>query len=407
MPFDIDANTVFIGLTGSHAHGTARPSSDVDLRGCCVAPLAQRLSFRAQFEQRTWVGEGEPPAQDLGPNFARALARVGLHPSAGPALADDPAPDLVIFDLAKVLSLCALSNPNMFEMLFLDEREIVFTTPLWEQLRGQRHLFLSQQVRHTYAGYAKGQLRRIRGHREWLLNPPSHPPTRAEFGLPEQSVLSADDRNRIEEAITKQLRAWSVDEGIELPSAERDVLRARMEEFWTATLEAANAPHSAPLSPPTSAPPDQSLEQGMAAVAGARLGLSREVLEILGNERRYRSARRHWDQFCRWQRERNSKRAALEAAHGYDTKHGAHLIRLLRMGVEILRDGQVKVRREDAEELRAIRDGALTYAALIEQAEALELDMRRAVSATSLPPKVDEARLDALLFELLQRHGKD
>lgn len=64
-------------------------------------------------------------------------------------------------------------------------------------------------------------------------------------------------------------------------------------------------------------------------------------------------------------------RAELEAQHGYDTKHAMHLVRLLRMGEEILSTGRVNVRREDADELMAIRKGALSYDQLLEQSETL------------------------------------
>lgn len=405
MEFDVDAHTVFLGLTGSHAYGTARPGSDVDLRGCCVAPLRVRLSFRTSFEQLTWQPSSPTAEPPLGPNsrktnYVRAIARAAEHPSAGPSLRAQAAPpDLVIFDLAKVVGLCAQANPNMLELLFLDEREILLSTPLWDRLRAQRYTFLSQRVRFTYAGYARGQLRRIQGHREWLLNPPTQEPTRAEFGLPQQSLVSADERSRIEENIAKLVRSWSVDEAIDLPGAERDVLRERLREFWSAALLAR---------PGTELPEhtrvrmnDDELDEQLAEVAGASLGLGAQLLHTLTQERRYRGARKRWSQFQRWQRERNPKRAALEAAHGYDSKHGMHLIRLLRMGVEILREGEVRVYRDDAQELLAIRDGELDYDALIAEAERLEQAMRVALETTSLPREVDEAALDELLFELL------
>ncbi len=388
MDFDVDAHTIFLGLSGSHAYGTARPGSDLDLRGCCVAPLDLRLSFRRHFEQVTW-----PSEVPLGPRCRAALVRAAEHPSAGPSLAEQPeVPDLVIYDLAKLVGLCARQNPNTLELLFVDPREILFTTPTWERLRAERRSFLSQKVRHTFSGYARGQLDRIRRHRQWLLSPPNHAPTRAEFGLPEQSVISADERNQIEEAITKVLRAWSVDEGIDLPAAERDVLRERMREFWTTCMQAPGLELVAES-------PD--LDLALADRAGASLGLGSAVLKTLRQERRYRSSRQHWEQFLRWQRERNPARAALEAKHGYDTKHGMHLIRLLRMGVEILASGDLRVRRDDAEELLAIRAGALDYDALLEQADALEQAMRDALPSTPLPVEVDEPALDRLLVELI------
>ena len=402
MAFDVDARTIFLGLTGSHAYGTARATSDVDLRGCCVAPLRTRLSFRTSFEQFTWQPGSASEASPLGANYDRALAAAASHPSAGPSLrAQAGPPDVVIFDLAKVVALCAQANPNMLELLFLDEREIVLSSPTWDKLRARRHAFLSQKVRFTYAGYAKGQLKRIKGHRDWLLDPPSHAPTRAEFGLPEQSVLSADERNRIEESIAKVVRGWTVDEAIELPGAERDVLRERLREFWFAVMQ---APRAAGVSEVAGEIDEDDLDAGVAEAAGASLGLSEEVLRTLRQERRYQSARKRWSQFRRWQRERNPARAQLEAEHGYDTKHGMHLIRLLRMGVEILREGEVRIRRPDADELLAIRAGELDYDDLIAEAERLERAMRAALGETSLAKDVDEAALDELLFELLRDH---
>lgn len=403
--FDVDAHTIFLGLTGSHAYGTARAASDVDLRGCCVAPRRVRFSFREHFEQLSWMpgsrpGDGPPP---LGANYERALARAAQHPSARASVRDEVggAPDVVIYDLAKLVALCAQNNPNMLELLFLDEEEILVSSPIWARLRAERGAFLSRKVRHTYAGYARGQLKRIQGHRDWLLNPPKQAPTRAAFGLPEQAVLSADDRNRIEESIAKLVRSWSVDEGIELPGAERDVLRGRLREFWSAAVAA--APSTELELPQARAQLDEDeLDERVAEVAGASLGLSRAVLDTLRRERRYRGARKRWQQFQRWKQDRNPKRAALEAAHGYDTKHGMHLIRLLRMGVEIVRDGELRVRRPDADELLAIRDGALAYEDLIAEAEDLEAQMREALPNSPLPDHVDEERLDALLFELLE-----
>lgn len=416
MSFDVDTRTIFLTLTGSHAYGTARPGSDVDVRGCCVAPMRVRLSFRTQFEQFTWVpGPAATLARaPLGPVFAAAIEAARTHASAGPSLDGvDVAPDVVIYDLAKLVGLCAQANPNMLELLYVDEREILHRTPIWDRLRGRRDEFLSQKVRHTFAGYAQGQLKRIQRHREWLLAPPTHAPTRAEFDLPEHSPLSADDRNRIDESITKIIRGWSVDEAIELPGAERDVLRERLREFWAAALSARPAVDLDALTgdgagdgpgrfASLDADADAGLDEKLADIAGSSLGLASAVLDTLRQERRYRSARRRWEQFQRWQRERNPKRSALEAEHGYDTKHGMHLIRLLRMGLEILRDGEVRVRRSDAAELLEIRAGALDYEGLLAEANKLEQGMREALKTTSLPREVDEAALDELLIELLE-----
>ena len=79
-----------------------------------------------------------------------------------------------------------------------------------------------------------------------------------------------------------------------------------------------------------------------------------------------------------------------------------HLVRLLRMASEILRDGIVRVTRPDREELLAIRDGALSYDELLERCEALEASLVPARSRSPLPENPDEAALDALAIRLIQ-----
>jgi predicted nucleotidyltransferase len=328
---DASAWTIFVTLAGSQAQGTARADSDVDLRGVCVAPLAVRLSLQRKFEQEEHALDADAWQE---PFWRAARARVEAHPSAAKALAVKA--ESAIYDVAKFLALCAEGNPNALEILFADERDWIHVTPAWYRIYGARQLFLTRKVQQTYLGYGLSQLKRIRTHRSWLLEPPKQTPTRADFGLPEQGTFNADDRLRLERSLS---------EGLELPP---------------------------------------------------------EVSLMLDAERRYRAAMKHWEAYERWKAERNPIRAELERRHGYDTKHASHLVRLMRMGLEVLKEGQLIVRRPDASELMAIREGALGYDQLIELAERLEQAMRDAATACTLPPDVDYDVVDGLLLELVQ-----
>jgi len=55
-----------------------------------------------------------------------------------------------------------------------------------------------------------------------------------------------------------------------------------------------------------------------------------------------------------------TKRKELVDKFGYDTKNAANLIRLLRMGIEFLKDGELYVEREDASQLLDIKMGLWT-----------------------------------------------
>ena len=117
-------------------------------------------------------------------------------------------------------------------------------------------------------------------------------------------------------------------------------------------------------------------------------------------EKAYRSALKHWNHYQAWRRERNPARAALEARYGYDTKHAMHLLRLLRMGMEILETGEVHVYRPDREWLLAVRNGLLQYEELLALAAKYEARLATLQATSTLPEAPDVARLEALVVAL-------
>lgn len=76
--FSLAERSIFLTLAGSHAHGTARDGSDIDLRGICVAPLSVRLSLFDGFEQH----EGTLPPE-LAPTSGYAITRSTTSSSRG------------------------------------------------------------------------------------------------------------------------------------------------------------------------------------------------------------------------------------------------------------------------------------------------------------------------------------
>jgi len=120
-------------------------------------------------------------------------------------------------------------------------------------------------------------------------------------------------------------------------------------------------------------------------------------------ERTYRSALKHWNHYQRWRRNRNPKRAALEEKYGYDTKHAMHLLRLLRMGMEILETGEVHVHRPDRAWLRGVREGALSYEELLELAAEYETRLAALQETSSLPEEPPYEEVEALVIAIQER----
>ena len=278
----IDRHTILKVIWGSQAFGTAGPQSDIDVRGVCI-----------------------PPARDL----------IGLHAFDQ---YQDAATDTVIFGLTKFVTLALANNPNMLDILWADERHVLYVDDYGQALQALRGAFLSTRVAKTYAGYADDQMKRIETHYRWLHNPPDQQPAPHEFG------------------------------------AERH------------------------------------------PKGGYRFPNTHQ-------ERAYRAALTHWQNYVNWRANRNPERSALEERYGYDTKHAAHLLRLYRMGIEILREHVVRVLRPDAVWLREVLQGRYTYPELMALVAELRAELALAETASTLPAEPDSTTVEALVIELHRR----
>jgi hypothetical protein len=101
------------------------------------------------------------------------------------------------------------------------------------------------------------------------------------------------------------------------------------------------------------------------------------------------------------------KRKQLVARFGYDCKNAAHLIRLLRMGIEFLTDGELRVFRNDATELKEIKSGQWSLEKVKREAEALFILAREAFVKSALPAKPDYQKAEELLINILRQQLKE
>src|SRR5208337_3458345 len=128
-----EANLIYKVRCGSHAYGTNLPTSDEDFAGIFIPPLEYYFGLQAF---------------DL--------------------LSDQSEDDKSYYSLRKYANLAIANNPNVLELLFVDDKDVLLSTPASEELRKKKKLFLSQRCQKTFVGYAKAQLHRIRTHTKWL-----------------------------------------------------------------------------------------------------------------------------------------------------------------------------------------------------------------------------------------------
>lgn len=127
-------NCIVKHYAGSHAYGTNIASSDVDFRGIFVAdPINLRTPFYP-------IKEVEDSSEE----------------------------DTKFYELAQFMKLALDCNPNVVETLWVDEQDVVFSTPAYEILRAAAPKLLSSKIAFTTSGYALSQLKRIKGHNKWI-----------------------------------------------------------------------------------------------------------------------------------------------------------------------------------------------------------------------------------------------
>lgn len=127
-----------------------------------------------------------------------------------------------------------------------------------------------------------------------------------------------------------------------------------------------------------------------------------EMKELVLKEKSYFKALREYKQYHEWEEERNPARKELERAHGYDTKHAMHLVRLVRMAEEMLQGKGCLVHRPDAEDLKAIRYGKWTYDELEKYASGIDDKLNALYKTSPLPEKPNHKKIANLYKEICE-----
>lgn len=346
-------------LAGSHAYGTNIATSDTDYRGIFVAP------YKYQVSPWHTIGEWEDTSEE----------------------------DTKYYEFTKFMTLLIEQNPNIVESLWVEEKDIVQSSPAYEYLRGRRDELLSSKVAFTYSGYAMAQLKRIKGHAKWIMNPqPEREPRQIEFLSLLQdftneknfhyTVMSAKKDNEYGVFVNYGQNVF----GVYFPGAIPGKL------------------YISPLQRKCIRP------DGSLAFYEFKEG-ERETFQLLRlvkyNAEEYGRAKDTHTNYWTWQKNRNKARSDLEQKHGFDCKHALHLVRLLKTGKEILTEGVVRVKRQDFKELLAIRNGEWSYEKLLNWAAEIDDEIQNTLyPKTQLRKEVDKNLAAEILMAVQEMKWK-
>jgi len=284
--------------------------------------------------------------------------------------------------------LAANVNPNIIELLWTDPADHFVFKPPMDELLANRDLFLSSKAKFTFSGYAFAQAAKIERHRKWIVKGELTEPKRENFGLPATPPAQLAE---IFGLIKSEVERWNFSQ-YPLNNMERDELKT---EIWELIYNVSKVDVNEGNWP-------KMYEAGVIERLASEYNLKTEVVEILQRERLYKKEMEMYKSWLTWKTGRNPARHELEVKSGYDTKHASHLVRLMRMGLEILKDHKVVVKRPDREEILAIKNGAWSYEQVMEFAKNMQVELDAAYKSTTLPKSVNFEKVNALYHRLYE-----
>lgn len=334
-------------LTGSHLYGTNTPDSDIDTRGVFLPPRENVLGFRNCFK------------------------------------AEDKVTDTVYHELKSFFGYAQKCNPNIIEYFFIPSEKMIETSPEWELVVANRDLFLSNKAKNTFSGYAFSQMKRIKHHRAWLLNPIKKKPERKDFGLPsnDRSLLSKEKIGAFNEIIASYLHQIG----------RYHVLKDQLFEL--------NKTHNYKAIVKNISKLDFDDVKEIAP-------FSENVMQAVEKEKAYTNALTQYQHYQNWLKHRNPFRAKLEAKFGYDTKHGMHLYRLVDECRELMTTGKITFPRPDSEHLLAIKNGLYSFEQLLEKFETVNEELEDILKISILPDQPQAKKVDDLCINIISEHIK-
>ena len=333
-------------LSGSHAYGTATEESDVDIRGVFLG---------APEQIRTpWGYEGEITEN---PEWLKKM------------FPDQTLDDSKWFELNKAMIQMLQCNPNFIELLWTPEENILQTTPQWKLLQDHKHEFLTERVIHTHIEYALSQISKMKSRKK-KINTPQH----IIDALPvESSYLNLVQNFTADKVMPDKFNILNYTRDHALYQyKDRNLGLYKEEGSWCTTKD-----HRLKIK-------RFSEEKNLTFDRK-----SPKMLLIFNREQFHKDVDAH-KKYWEWKNNRNEHRAILEIENGIDTKNAQNLIRLMLIVRDVLKSGQIIVKRADHQLLRDIRNGVYTYDEIMEMSLDIKSEIDILEQSSNLKNKSDQ-----------------
>lgn len=341
---------IFESIMGSHAYGTALPTSDTDIRGVFMQPLEDILKYG--YEEQV----------------------------------SDETNDTTYYELRRFVQLLMGNNPNIVELVFAPDDCVLKETEEWKMLKVHAKEFLTKRCRWTFAGYAIEQISKSRGYNKKM--------NWEEDRMVRKTVLDFCYVLQGNDSVPFQywIDQINANQGVNKSYKNFSLAKINHAHDVYAMFEHGNVgivsdPDKANDVQLTSIPKDVMLT--------AYLTFNKDAYSIHCKE---------YKEYQTWMKERNPERIKMNKAHGknYDSKNMMHTYRLLNVALEIAKTHNINVRRSDEEinTLMKIRRGEYEYDDLLNEAEAMIKSLEDVYAESTLPKDVDVEFAYSILLDI-------
>lgn len=357
---NVEGDLIFLAIAGSRAYGThIEGKSDFDFRGVFISPTAKVLRANP-------TTDGSYP----------------YTPQVG-----NSSNDIVLYEVGRFIELLEKGNPNLLELLNVPNHCIVYESPLFSKYFEDKSLYLSKQLRHTFIGYTRSQIKKAKGMNKKIHNP--QPKKRKDlldfcYLIRGSQAINIKTHYPIEKGWYDDCGVVKIPHGKGMYSVFFDIdgkynfrgMVKRKEGEESNEIRLSSIPKEALFHIP--------------AIPF--------YFDMDGYQTHCKQHREYW----KWVESRNPHRYKenIKSNLGYDLKNMMHCVRLIEVAEDIIQKGEIVVQRPNRDALLKIRNGNVAYTDLLRYVEEKTIKLDALFDASPLQEQVNKGATRDLLQKI-------
>ena len=401
-------------IRGSHAYGLNVETSDIDTGGVYITDNKRLLGLRS--------------------NYCEQIA--------------DEKNDNVWYEVGRFLELLLNSNPNMLEALFVPERCILYKHLVMDIILENRYKFLSKKAFNSLTSYGIEQIRKARGLNKKIVNPIVERKGPIDFCYTFRKQGTQPIQNWLAEHGLKQIYCglnhlpnmdqmygvyydWGQHIHMEWKTAGEfaDFMMTADGDKFLDIIGEFDEDLQYRLRPSIAWGKEANRAYNIAkwiklyhdTVPKGYHGIVKEdgsscyvhldsivkgdkpICWMSYNDDGFQSHCKQYKDYKDWEKKRNQARYESNLEKNYDSKKIMHCVRLIQMGIELAKTGELNVDREkagDRQFLLDIRNHKYEYDYLIDYCEKKKAEMDEAIKTSNLPEEIDKEFVNELLIRV-------